>query len=304
MLASFFLLAFGQVVLGSHPPSPLHLDRVTILSDSAPRAPYSATLDVDENGLKLGFGPRVETVSLSAIGWFSAVGESRALLPNTTGALLNAAPFFAGKAFNLIRHQICAVTFEYSDTRSGLHRPVLLLPEDRCETLRSTLASLGVHEHGTPLSPAFGFAKDRLITGPKKFLVTPATSIQVLDLPPGQGGIPDVFQSLVYEETIARLKACKCFRQILRAGEVAQDDRNLVVLQLSMLAFQEGKPRVRELTGGAGKARVTAEAVLKTQGNQVLRTSILNGVAAGHADIFDACRFLAIREAKSFQPEP
>jgi hypothetical protein len=304
MLVSLFLLAFGQVALEAHPLPPVHLDRVYHLVGFGTVKPHSATLDIGENGLKLSLGSSAETLSLSAIAWFSVVRDSRALLPNATGALLNAAPFFAGQAFNMIRHQICALTFEYSDMHGGLHRPVLLFPEDRCQTVRSTLASLGVHEHSVPLSPARDFAKDRLVTGPKKFPVTTAMSIQVLDLAAGQGGTPDVFQSVMYQETIMRLKACKCFRQVLRAGEAAQDDRNLLDLELSIVAFQEGKPRVRELTGGAAKARVTAETVLKSKANEVLRDSILNGVAAGHADAFDACRFLAIREARSFQPEP
>jgi len=304
MFVSLFLLAFGQVALGSHPLPPVHLDHVYHLVGFGTAKPYSATLDVGENGMRLSFGPSAETVSLSAIASFSVVRDSRALLPNTTGALLNAAPFFAGQAFNMIRHQICALSFEYSDMHGGLHRPVLLFPEDRCETVRSTRASLGVHEHSVPLSPALDFAKDRLVTGPKKFPVTRTTSIQVLDLSAGQGGTPDVFQSLIYEQTIVRLEACKCFRRVLRAGEAAQDDRNLLVLKLSIMAFQEGKPRLRELTGVAAKARVTAETVLTNRANEVLRDSILNGVATGHADTFDACRFLAIREAKSFEPEP
>ena len=123
-----------------------------------------------------------------------------------------------------------------------------------------------------------------IITGPKKFPVTRTTSIQVLDLPAGQVGTPDVFQSLIYEETIVRLKASKCFREVLRAGEATQDNRNVLVLQLSIVAFQEGKPRIRELMGVAGKARATAEAVLRNKANEVLRDSIVNGVATGHAD--------------------
>src|SRR5689334_18943578 len=77
----------------------------------------------------------------------------------------------------------------------------------------------------------------------------------------------DVFQSLIYEETIVRLKASKCFREVLRAGEVTQDNRNVLVLQLSIVAFQEGKPCIHELMGVAGKARATAEAVLRNKAN-------------------------------------
>src|SRR5690242_11712940 len=116
-----------------------------------------------------------------------------------------------------------------------------------------------------------------IISGPKKFPVTRTTSIQVLDLPAGQVGTPDVFQSLIYEETIVRLKASKCFREVLRAGEATQDNRNVLVLQLSIVAFQEGKPCIHELMGVAGKARATVEAVLRNKANEVLRDSIVNG---------------------------
>lgn len=302
MLVTLFLLAFGQA-LNPHSLPSAHFGRVHSVIGLGTAKAYSAPLDIDENGLKVNGGSSAETVPLSAIAWFSVGRNSRALLPNSKASLLNATPYFAGLAFNMIRHQVCLLTFAYVDQHGRLHRPVLLLPEDQCETVRGTLASLGVHEHNAPLHPALDFPKDRLVTGPKKFPVTRTTTIRVLDVSAGSGGTPDVFQSLLYEQTIASLEASRSFRQVLRAGETAEHEGNVLTLSLLPLAFQDGRPRVREVTGFAGKARLTARIVLQNHAGEVLREGILNGVATGHADAFDACRTLAVREAKSFQPQ-
>lgn len=89
------------------------------------------------------------------------------------------------------------------------------------------------------------------------------------------------------------------FTHVLRAGEDVPSGGTgeLFTLQVSIRAFAEGKPRLRLMTMGFGKARITAGVRVSDSSNTLLRDNIVNANVGDDQSSLDACRLLARRVA-------
>jgi hypothetical protein len=86
---------------------------------------------------------------------------------------------------------------------------------------------------------------------------------------------------------------------VLRVGEdVPGGAGELLTLEMSITAFAEGKPRLRLVTMGFGKARITAEVRVSNSSNTLLRDNIVNASVGDDQNSLNASRLLAARVAR------
>lgn len=257
------------------------------------------TLDLSAGGITFHSPKGSAHLSTQAIRWFALQPASRALVPGARGTLLKALPFEAGTAFNMIRTDVDVLTIAYRGPEHGLHEAVFFLPKGQGKPLIPVFRSMHVPKEGPPLSSSQTFVKDRDLTDRHFGKVRKGATVVVNEVRAGQADMPPSCRAIIYEEMVARLASSRRFQQILRAGESAPSASvDLLKVHVSGIGFKKGKPRLREVAGFPGDARITAEVKILDRSNHVLRANLLNSFALGHADQFDACRFLGMRIAK------
>ncbi len=105
-----------------------------------------------------------------------------------------------------------------------------------------------------------------------------ASSIQVLQLDPGDVALPPEFRMAVYEDLIQQLTKSGLFEHVYRTGDRdAANVPGLVVLRTKVVGFTNGSERERAVTTIAGKTSIKVKMQVENHDGHVLLDHDLEG---------------------------
>ncbi len=105
-----------------------------------------------------------------------------------------------------------------------------------------------------------------------------ASSIQVLQLDPGDVVLPPEFRMAVYEDLIAQLTKTGLFQHVYRDGDRdAAAATDLVILRTKVEGFRHGSERERAVTTVAGKTSIDVKLQVEGRDGHVLLDQDLQG---------------------------
>jgi hypothetical protein len=105
-----------------------------------------------------------------------------------------------------------------------------------------------------------------------------ASSIQVLQLDPGDVVLPPEFRMAVYEDLIAQLTKTGLFQHVYRNGDRdAAAATDLVILRTKVEGFKQGSERQRAVTTVTGKTSINVQLQVEGRDGHVLLDQDLQG---------------------------
>jgi hypothetical protein len=105
-----------------------------------------------------------------------------------------------------------------------------------------------------------------------------ASSIQVLQLDPGDVVLPPEFRMAVYEDLIAQLTKTGLFQHVYRNGDRdAAAATDLVILRTKVEGFKQGSERQRAVTTVTGKTSINVKMQVEGRDGHVLLDQDLQG---------------------------
>jgi hypothetical protein len=105
-----------------------------------------------------------------------------------------------------------------------------------------------------------------------------ASSIQVLQLDPGDVVLPPEFRMAVYEDLIAQLTKTGLFQHVYRSGDRdAAAATDLVILRTKVEGFKQGSERQRAVTTVTGKTSINVKMQVENRDGHVLLDHDLQG---------------------------
>jgi hypothetical protein len=105
-----------------------------------------------------------------------------------------------------------------------------------------------------------------------------ASSIQVLQLDPGDVVLPPEFRMAVYEDLIAQLTKTGLFQHVYRDGDRdAAAATDLVILRTKVEGFKQGSERQRAVTTVTGKTSINVKMQVEGRDGHVLLDQDLQG---------------------------
>jgi hypothetical protein len=94
----------------------------------------------------------------------------------------------------------------------------------------------------------------------------PTSAIQVRFVQAADVTLPPEFQVALYENLVEEVKKTGKFERVYRDGERgAENEKNLLTLHSTVIAFKEGSERARQVTTVAGATKISVQVQISTR---------------------------------------
>ncbi len=201
--------------------------------------------------------------------------DSVRAIGGVAGTLSSFGPYGSGRFLSLFRRGVDVLSVEYTAEDGGFHGLILLLPRGQGEKMRDALLALGARRAAVP-GVAVRRAAPPPATAPKPAArPAPAASSRTIEIlrfeTQGDLKVLPEFRAALYENLVDELNKKGQFA-VFREGQLREEMPGVVTVRPTVMAFEKGSERLRQVTTVAGATSIKVHVRLEDRSTGALQT--------------------------------